>query len=63
MERRGEMIMSSIAQVAVAAPSLSESLTGLWAQLAAGFYRFVEKLPDHSEEVDPQVFKRVPVPV
>ena len=55
--------MSSIAQVAVSAPSLSESLTGLWAQLAAGFYRFVEKLPDDCEDVDPQVFKRVPVPV
>jgi hypothetical protein len=59
----GEMTMSSIAQVAVSAPSLSESLTGLWAQLAAGFYRFVEKLPDDCEDVDPQVFKRVPVPV
>jgi hypothetical protein len=65
MEQPSEMIMNSTARVAVAAPSRNslESLTGFWAQLSARFYRFLEALPDRCDDVDLQVFKRVPVPV
>jgi hypothetical protein len=65
MEQPGEMIMSSIVSAAVAASSRSplESMTDFWAGLSARFYRFLEELPERSEDVDPEVFKRVPVPV
>jgi hypothetical protein len=63
IKQPGEMIMSSIATAAFGASSRSplESLTGLWAQLSARVYRFLAELSDHFEDVDPQVFKRVPV--
>jgi hypothetical protein len=59
------MIMSSIARAAVAASSRSplESMTDFWVGLSASFYRFLEELPERCEDVDPEVFKRVPVPV
>lgn len=59
------MIMSSIARVAVVASSRSplEAMTGLWTQLSASFYRFLEELPERCEDVDLEVLKRVPVPV
>jgi hypothetical protein len=65
MEQPDGMIMSSIARAAVAGTSRSplESMAGLWAQLTASFYMFLEELPEGFEDVDPEVFKRVPVPV
>jgi len=40
-----------------------ELLTGLWHQLRARFYRFLEELPEKYQDVDPEVLKRVPVPI
>jgi hypothetical protein len=59
------MIMGSIARADVAANRQNplESMTGLWAQLSARLYRFLEQLPERYDDVDPEVFKRVPVPV
>jgi hypothetical protein len=34
-----------------------------WSQVSAGFYRFLEQMPEGYEDVDPEVFKRVPVPI
>ena len=65
IEQLGEMIMSSIARAAGVASDWNPlgSLLGLWQQLSASFYRFLEELPERSEDVDPEVFKRVPVPI
>jgi hypothetical protein len=38
-------------------------LTGLSFRLRARFYKFLEKLPERYPDVDPEVFKRVPVPI
>jgi hypothetical protein len=38
-------------------------LTGLGSRLRARFYRFLEKLPERHEDVDPEVFRRVPAPI
>jgi len=38
-------------------------LAGLGAQLRARFYRFLQELPERYEPVDPEVFKRIPVPI
>ena len=59
--------MSTTASLAIAgserhAGSL-ETLTDFWSQVSARFYRFLEQMPDAYEDVDPEVFKRVPVPV
>jgi hypothetical protein len=59
--------MSTATSLAVAAVARhdrpSETLAGLRAQLRDRFYRFLEKLPERYEAVDPEVFKRVPVPI
>jgi hypothetical protein len=38
-------------------------LDGLGAQLRSKFYRFLLQLPERYEPVDPEVLKRVPVPI
>jgi hypothetical protein len=38
-------------------------VSGLWSQVSARFYRFLAMLPEGHEDVDPEVFKRVPVPI
>jgi len=55
----------STATVAVADghDKLFKPLGGLRAQLRAKFYRFLHELPDRYEPVDPEVLKRVPVPI
>ena len=65
MVQLGEIVMSSTARAAVTASIQSpfESMTGLWARLLASFCRFLEELPERYEDVDPEVFKRVPAPV
>jgi hypothetical protein len=35
----------------------------LGAQLRGKFYRFLRELPERYEPVDPEVLKRVPVPI
>jgi len=37
--------------------------TGLRSRLRARFYRFLEKLPERHEDIDPEVFRRVPAPI
>ena len=37
--------------------------TSLASRLRARFYRFLEKLPERHEDIDPEVFKRVPAPI
>jgi hypothetical protein len=57
--------MKSVAEAAVAmavAPGIDEMLAKLWSQVSARFYRFLNNLPKRAEDVDPEVFKRVPVP-
>jgi len=51
--------------VAVAAPHARphKSLAGLRALLRTKFYRFLQELPERYEPVDPEVLKRVPVPI
>jgi hypothetical protein len=51
--------------VAVTAPhdSFLKPLTGLRARLRSKFYRFIHELPERYEPVDPEVLKRVPVPI
>jgi hypothetical protein len=39
------------------------SLAGLGAQLRGKFSRFLRELPERYEPVDPEVLKRVPVPI
>jgi len=38
-------------------------LEGLRLRLWQGFYRFFEQLPEQHGDVDPEVLKRVPVPI
>jgi len=65
MEQLGEMIMSSIARAAGVASDWNPlgSLLGLWQQLSASLYRFLEELPERCEDVDSEVFKRVTLPI
>jgi hypothetical protein len=60
------MIMSA-ATIAVAVPGRHaikrRPLEGLHSRLLSRFYRFLEELPERYEDVDPEVFKRVPVPI
>ena len=37
--------------------------TRFWSEVTARFYRFLENLPEHHDDIDVDVFKRVPVPV
>ena len=59
--------MSTSANVAITVTEgqigLIEPLRGLWSQLRTGFYRFLEQLPEKYEDVDLDIFKRVPVPI
>ena len=41
----------------------SRPLAGLRDRLRARFYRFLEQLPEHHQDVDPEVLKRVPAPI
>ena len=60
------MIMSAAA-IAVAVPGRHaikrRSFDGLRSRLQSRFYRFLKELPERYEDVDPEVFKRVPVPI
>jgi len=60
-------IMRSTATIAIAVTERQagtvEPLTDLWSNVSARFLRFIEKLPERYEDVDPEVFKRVPVPI
>jgi hypothetical protein len=38
-------------------------LARLGSRLSEAFYRFLEKLPEQRQDVDLEVFKRVPVPI
>jgi hypothetical protein len=32
-------------------------------RLRASFYKFLEQLPEHYQDIDPEVLKRVPAPI
>jgi hypothetical protein len=34
-----------------------------WSEVSARFYRFLEQLPEHHDDIDVDVLKLVPVPV
>jgi hypothetical protein len=58
--------MSSVAIAAIAAPdslSVPNAFAEIWSDLLARFYRFLNNLPERFDDVDPEVFKRAPVPV
>jgi hypothetical protein len=58
--------MSSVATAAIAvpvSPSTRGAFAAFWLDIAARFYRFLNNLPERFDDVDPEVFKRVPVPV
>jgi hypothetical protein len=60
-------VMSAIAHPATA-PSephraVTELVSDFWSHVSVRFYRFLEKLPEGHEDVDPEVLKRVPVPI
>ena len=60
-------IMSTARSFAVAVVARHDRpntiLADLGAQLRARFYRFLQELPERYEPVDPEVFKRIPVPI
>jgi hypothetical protein len=53
----------SAATIAVTHATPSRSLTDIGSQLRVTFYRFLEKLPERHKDIDPDVLKRVPVPI
>jgi len=59
--------MSTIANLATAPPephaAIIDFVSVFWSQVSVRFYRFLETLPEGHEDVDPEVFKRVPVPI
>lgn len=61
------LIMSTAPSFAVAVAARYDRalgpLAGLSARLRTKFYRFLHELPERYEPVDPEVFKRVPVPI
>jgi hypothetical protein len=61
------LIMSATASLAIAGSERDrrslEPLTDFWSRVSARFYRFFEQVPYGYEDVDPEVFKRVPVPI
>ena len=65
LEVRSIMSTPTTSVVAVRARQdrLLSPLAGLGAHLRRKFYRFLRELPDRYEPVDPEVLKRVPVPV
>ena len=60
-------IMSTTASIAIGRTERHTEavapLSGLWQQLRARFYRFLEELPEKYEDVDLEVLKRVRVPI
>jgi hypothetical protein len=40
-----------------------EPLTEFWSQVSARLCQFLEEMPEGYEDVDPEVFKRVPTPI
>jgi hypothetical protein len=63
---KSEMIMSA-ATIAIASGKQharsSRPLAGLRTSLRARFYKFLEQLPEHYQDIDPEVLKRVPAPI
>ena len=64
---RSIMSMSTVASFAAAVGTahngLVEALANLRLRLRARFYRFLRELPERYDPVDPEVLKRVPVPI
>jgi len=60
------MIMST-ATIGIAASERHAAsvtlFTRLRSRLSEAFYRFLEQLPEQRQDVDLEVFKRVPVPI
>jgi len=67
MQVRSIMSMSTAASKAAVLASphngLLQALAGLYLRLRAKFYRFLRELPERYDPVDPEVLKRVPVPI
>jgi hypothetical protein len=40
-----------------------DPVSDFWSRISVRFYRFLEMLPEGRKDVDPEVFKRVPVPI
>jgi hypothetical protein len=63
---KSEMIMST-STIAIAPGKQqarsSRPLAGLRTRLRARFYKFLEQLPEHYQDVDPEVLKRVTAPI
>jgi len=63
---KSEMIMSA-STIAIAPGKQharsSRPLAGLRTRLRARFYKFLEQLPEHYQDVDPEVLKRVTAPI
>jgi hypothetical protein len=63
---KSEMTMSA-ATIAIASGKqharFSRPLAGLRTRLRARFYKFLEQLPEHYQDIDPEVLKRVPAPI
>jgi hypothetical protein len=58
--------MSSVAIAAVTvpvSPKIRGPFAAYWSHVTTRFYRFLSKLPERFDDVDPEVFKRVPAPV
>jgi len=59
--------MSAIANLAtpLAGPhaAVIDLVSDFWSQVSVRFYRFLKMLPEGHKDVDPEVFKRVPVPI
>jgi hypothetical protein len=58
--------MRSVAKAAIAVPiipSIGEVFAEIWSQNSVRFCRFLNNLPDRVDDINPEVFKRVPVPV
>jgi hypothetical protein len=57
-------IMSTAASSAVAVGNRHDKpLADVRVRLRAKFYRFLRELPERYDPVDPEVLKRVPVPI
>lgn len=59
---------ASLLQAAAFTPAIPDTGTvdspaRFWSDVSARFYRFLEKLPEHHDDIDVEVLKRVPVPV
>ena len=58
-------MMSATARLATAESELHvlQLVSDLWSRVSVRFYRFLERLPEGHEDVDPEVLKRVAVPI